>query len=75
MRFIPHVGVKLNPKGDAAGNDVNHSLSLPLTVSTQRVELITSKDTTSDEVPVLDKSRSKKGSQKLEDLALKSHKE
>ena len=36
---------------------------------------MTSKDTVLNEVSVLAKSRSEKGSQKLEDLTLKSHQE
>ena len=38
-------------------------------------EPITSKDTVSNEALVLTKSRFEEGSQKLEDLTLKSHKE
>ena len=75
MRFIPHVGVKLNPKGDRAAIEANHVLGLPLTVSTWRVKLITSEATVSDEALMLAKSRSEEGSQKLEDLTLKSHHE
>ena len=62
-------------KGDAAMNKANRVLGLPLTVSTQRVESITSKETVTDEVLVLAKYRSEDGSRKIEDLTLKSHKE
>ena len=49
-------------KGDAAATEANHILGLPLTVSTRRVELITSKAMISNEAPVLAKSRSEEGS-------------
>ena len=75
MRFIPLVGLKLNPKGNGVVTKAKHVLRLPLTISTRRVELIISKDTVSDEVLVLAKSRSKEGSRKPEDLTLKSNKE
>ena len=55
--FIPHVGVKPIPKGNAATTGANHVLSLLLTISTRRVEQITSKATVSDEALVLIKSR------------------
>ena len=63
------------PKGDATSTKANHVLSLPLTVSTRRVEPITSKATVSGEAPVLAKTESKEGSRELEDLTLKSHQE
>ena len=47
---------KTDPMVEAAKTEVNQVLSLPLTISTQRVEPITSKATVSDEVLVLAKS-------------------
>ena len=66
---------KTVPKGDAATTETNQVLGSPLTVSTRKVEPITSKDTVYDEVSVLAKSRSEEGSQKPYDLTLKSHQE
>ena len=62
-------------KGDAVTTKENHVLGLPLTISTRKVEPITSKATVSDEALVLAKSRSEEGSREPEDLMLKSHKE
>ena len=75
MGYIPLVDVKPNSKGDAAVIEANQVLSIPLTVSTRRVEPITSKETVSDEVLVLAKFRSEKGSRKPKDLTIKSHQE
>ena len=72
---MPIVDVKPNSKGDATMNEANQVLSFRLTISTQRVEPTTSKETVSDEVLVLAKFRSEKESQKQEDLTLKSHQE
>ena len=55
--------------------EANHVLGLPLTVSTRRVESITSKAMVSDESSIIYKSRSEEVNQKLEDLTLKSHEE
>ena len=72
MGFIPHVGVKLNSKGDVVATEANHVRGLPLTISIQRVDSITSKATVSVEASVLAKSRFEEGSQKPKDLTLKS---
>ena len=60
-------------KGDATAAKANHVLGLPLTVSTQRVELITTKAMVSNEAPMLAKSIFEEGNPELEDLTLKSH--
>ena len=54
---------------EATKTEVNQALGLPLTVSTQRVEPITSKATVSEEVLVLAKSQSEEGAK------TQSHKE
>ena len=71
--FIPHTDVKSIPKGDAEVTEENRILGLPVTISTQRVKSITSKETVSNGALVLAKSRSEKGSQKAVDLTLTSH--
>ena len=60
--FIPLVGEKLNTKGDVVATKENHILGLSLTISTLRMEPITSKEMVSDEASVLAKSRSEWGS-------------
>ena len=72
-RFIPCFQNKTISNGDVVAMEANQVLSSPLTVSTQRVEPITSKDTVLDEVLVLAKSKSEYGSRKPENLTLKSH--
>ena len=62
-------------KGDLAAIEVNHVLGLPLTISTQRGEPITSKATISDEASMVAKSRFEEGTREPKDLTLKSHKE
>ena len=59
-------------KGDAAATKANLVLGLPLTVSTRRVELITTKAMVSNEAPMLAKSRFEEGNREPEDLTLKS---
>ena len=56
MGLVPHVGVKLIPKGDEAVIEANHVFSFSLTISTRRVELINSKEKVSDEALVIAKS-------------------
>ena len=55
--------------------EANQVLGFPLTVSIRKMEPITSKATVLDEALVLANSKSEEGSQKPEDLTLKSHKE
>ena len=62
-------------KGDVATIKANHVLGLPLTISTRRVESITSKPMVPNEALVLAKSRLEEGSKNPEDLTLKSHEE
>ena len=49
--------------GEAVVTEANHVIGLPLTISTRRVEQKTSKETISDEVPVIAKPRFEEGSQ------------
>ena len=54
---------KTDPMVGEAKTKANQVLGSPLTVSTRKVELITSKAMVSEEVSVLAKSRSEEGSQ------------
>ena len=54
--FIPLVSVKSILMSNASTTKASHFLSLTPTISTRRVELITSKSMVSDEVLVLTKS-------------------
>ena len=74
-RFIPHIGVKSIPKGDAVATKANHVFGLPLIVSTRSVKPITSKATVLNKALVPTKSRSREGTQKPKDLTLKSQEE
>ena len=60
-RFLPCVGSRNDPMARAAKTEVNQVVDSPLTVSTRRVEPITSKTMVSDEVPVLAKFRFEEG--------------